>query len=198
MTPSTDTAELRALARPLTRPPADGEVPNLDLLRRLLAAYPRRPWWLDAVHDPEHNDTDIRGIVAPSTPDEIDAGADPVYEVGDLYPTAANALAVAAVNALPWLLDELDRLTATIAGLNVPADLVDQVVQIVESYGPDGCMFGQLLDELRRRGLIHERNRTQVYRWLSAAGDRIYRPFGAGEKLVAVPAETAAGETPAP
>lgn len=64
------------------------------------------------------------------------------------------------------------------------ADPVEVLIGIVAAAGAAGCTTSELLIELRRRGLIKTETRTQVYRWLDAAGlsdpagGRIWRPAG--------------------
>jgi hypothetical protein len=56
------------------------------------------------------------------------------------------------------------------SGNGAPDDPVEIVVTIVAQFGARGITSSQLMAELRRRGLIVERNRTQFYRWLKYAG----------------------------
>jgi hypothetical protein len=125
-------ADRRALHHTLADPPKPGETPDLDRLRTLLADH-RHPWWLDLAPDGDDGGYDgtttVGGILAHSTTAEIESGADELHEVGGLHPTAAEALAVAAVNAAPWLLDQVDQLderlhlyAATLAALRSLAE----------------------------------------------------------------------------
>jgi hypothetical protein len=106
-------AERRTLHHILATPPKPGETPDLEQLRTLLADH-RHPWWLDLAPDGDETGHDgtttVGGILAHSTTTEIESGADELHEVGSLHPTAAEALAVAAVNAAPWLLDRVAQL----------------------------------------------------------------------------------------
>lgn len=133
MTP--DRVAVRAAVMALTVPPKPGEAPDLGVLRTLLAAYPRRPLWLDAEQDHGTGGTEFRGIVAASTDAEISAGADEVHEIGDLHPLEATALAVAAINALPWPLDQA-------AGKDPRARMSPQPARsqyLLEDYAGSGC-----------------------------------------------------------
>lgn len=141
-----DRAAVLAAVHSLTRPPDPAQPPDLDALRVLLDANPRMPLWLDAF--PAHDDgcpnaVEYRGILAPSTPAEVDAGADVAHEVGDLYPLEMTALAAAAINAAPWLLDEYERL----AGPRCPSRFVvpdgdGRVLRCTGTPGHPGWMHG--------------------------------------------------------
>ncbi len=123
--PEPDRAAVRAAVVALTSPPKPDDVPDLGILRTLLVAFGRRPLWLDA--QPDHESTggfEIHGIVAPSTGAEIAAGADEIHEVGDLYPIEATALAVAAINALPWLLDQVADKTRPLPATEQPVGAI--------------------------------------------------------------------------
>lgn len=121
----------RRLVKAMATPPAAGATPDLDQLRELLAAATsdgrtNLPWWLDSTPGGDEDGFDgtihiSGGIVAGYERTEHDhegnaIGTEPaIEELGMLHPQTAGALAVAAVNALPWLLDEVDRLRAAVA-----------------------------------------------------------------------------------
>jgi hypothetical protein len=96
-------ARRHEIHRTLTEPPRPDEAPDLNRLRTLLDAYPRRPWWLDVhLDEPTGEWGDAGGVLAYSTPEEVTRGADEIHELGGLHP----------VNAAPWLLDRLAELGA--------------------------------------------------------------------------------------
>lgn len=115
----------RRLVEAMVTPPAQGALPNLDQLRELLTAVKNDPvaglpWWLASApggdDDGYDGTTDVGGIVAGwerTVHDHAGAavGTEPaVNELGSITPPLAEALAVAAVNALPWLLNEVAEL----------------------------------------------------------------------------------------
>lgn len=119
----------RRLVEAMTVLPAE-VAPDLGLLREMLAAVAadgrmNLPWWIDSHEGGDEDGLDgtveVDGIVASYERTEIDhegrpVGTGPAVEdLGSLHPQLASALAVAAVNALPWLLSELERLQAAVA-----------------------------------------------------------------------------------
>ncbi len=117
----------RRLVEAMTAAPAAGAAPDLDQLRELLTAVKNDPmaglpWWLDSTpggdDDGPDGTTDAGGIVAGwdrTVHDNTGAavGTEPaVNELGSIHPPLAEALAVAAVNVLPWLLGEVTELRA--------------------------------------------------------------------------------------
>ena len=119
------------------RPDGDVSADQLKLLGELLAAYPRRDWHLDQTPDGDDDGiygyVETTGICAPSTEQEIAAGADETHEIGDLHPIAAARLAVAAVNTLPALLAEVTRRrnADTVKGLFADSKVTDAIAQII-------------------------------------------------------------------
>lgn len=120
----------RRLVEAMSTAPAAGTTPDLNQLRELLVAVKNDPmaglpWWLDSAlggdDDGPDGTTDVGGIVAGWDRTVYDSagatvGTEPdVNELGAINPPLAEALAVAAVNALPWLLAEVDRLHAAVA-----------------------------------------------------------------------------------
>lgn len=118
--------ERRLLEAMVNAPAADAQ-PDLGQLGELLAAVKNDPvaglpWWLDSTpggdDDGPDGTTDVGGIVAGwdrTVHDHAGAavGTEPaVNELGSINPPLAEALAVAAVNALPWLLREVAELRA--------------------------------------------------------------------------------------
>lgn len=142
-----DRARQRRLVEAMTTPPR--AAPDLDQLRELLAANADDgrtglPWWLDSHEDGPGGYIDIDGIVAGYGRTEHDHDGNPigtepaVEELGSLHPQIAGALAVAAVNALPWLLTEVERLRAAIAPvhrLNRP--MVEQIRRAAADTSPN-------------------------------------------------------------
>lgn len=117
----------RRLVEAMTNTPAADAAPDLEQLRELLTAVKNDPmaglpWWLDSTPggadgEPDGT-TDVGGIVARwerTVHDHTGAAVDTepaVNELGSINPPLAEALAVAAVNALPWLLNEVAELRA--------------------------------------------------------------------------------------
>lgn len=81
-------------------------------LRDALARFPRTDWQLDVQPDYDEDGpagTYVAGIIAPSTPEDVERGADDWEELGSLHPDAAQTLAAEAVRAAPSLLRQWDR-----------------------------------------------------------------------------------------
>lgn len=115
----------RRLVGAMMNPLSAADAPDLSQLRELLAANASDgrtdlPWWLDSSPGGDGDGYDgtvtVGGILAGYERTERDhegnaIGTEPaVEELGAIHPPLAGALAVAAVNALPWLLAEIDRL----------------------------------------------------------------------------------------
>ncbi len=131
---STERARQWRLIEALATPPSTDATPDLAQLHALLAANAadgrtNPPWWFDS-HEGGDEDgpdgyVDIGGIVAGYERTEHDHEGNAVgvelavEELGMLHSPIAAALAVAAVNALPWLLAEVERLRAAAPTSNI-------------------------------------------------------------------------------
>lgn len=103
-----DPDDLRQLIESQTTPPRHHAKPDLGTLRALMDACPHGPWWLATHATPNGYPRIFGGILAASI-DDVVSDNDAPHELGRLFPDLSGALAVAAVNALPWLLAAVDK-----------------------------------------------------------------------------------------